>query len=673
MRSGIAQKLATTYLIIILATIVSGGFCFYAVKINQRAYSEMRYVTLPSLESIKEMKQLMLEIKKNSNSWVFLPNNKDKVHLLQIISTTYPQKETELKQNSAKWANKGELDLFDKIIKNNSLIIDSVNEIIALLKQDEDYANDQIVDKASNLYTVISKLVSSNDKLLSSLIETKEHNLEVKQISNNDLFYYLYIVIAITIFVVIAVSIFSLWYSIKNIVSPILELNKEIIQLGKGNVNEIPAIKRPDEIGQMHNSISNMIHGILQKIKFSEQIGTGIYNINFNLLSQDDKLGIALITMRNNLKKSNEALLQQGERLLEAQKLAKIGNFLIDNKTGEFQSSTTLDDILGIDSTFKKTNKNWHLLILPEYRSLIIEKELEAINSKKRFVENFVIKRHCDGIEKWVEVIGEHKYDDNGQPLSMYGTLQDITESKTLEIELNNSYKVATEQNRRLLNFSYIVSHNLRMHAVNIHSLLKLLDESETEEEKNEIIVLLHKASELLDETMHHLNDVVAMQNSHSVATELLNLNKHINHAIDILQTQIQNKSATIVNNVPDDFSIVYNPAYLDSIILNFISNAIKYSHPDRPPYVTIDCYKENNFAENSRWVLQIADNGIGIDLNRNGHKLFGMYKTFHNNKDAKGIGLFLTKYQIEAMGGNVEVSSELNKGTTFKIFIKQQ
>ena len=69
--------------------------------------------------------------------------------------------------------------------------------------------------------------------------------------------------------------------------------------------------------------------------------------------------------------------------------------------------------------------------------------------------------------------------------------------------------------------------------------------------------------------------------------------------------------------------------------------------------------------------VIEISDNGIGIDLVKNGDKLFGMYKTFSNNKDSRGIGLFITKNQIEAMGGSITVESELNVGTTFKIYIK--
>jgi signal transduction histidine kinase len=65
---------------------------------------------------------------------------------------------------------------------------------------------------------------------------------------------------------------------------------------------------------------------------------------------------------------------------------------------------------------------------------------------------------------------------------------------------------------------------------------------------------------------------------------------------------------------------------------------------------------------------LEISDNGRGIDLNQYGDKMFGMYKTFHSNPDAKGIGLFITKNQVETMGGSISVTSTVNIGTTFKI-----
>jgi len=91
----------------------------------------------------------------------------------------------------------------------------------------------------------------------------------------------------------------------------------------------------------------------------------------------------------------------------------------------------------------------------------------------------------------------------------------------------------------------------------------------------------------------------------------------------------------------------------------------MRYKHPERKPLIRIKLYKEQN-----KEVLEISDNGIGIDLDKNGAKIFGMYKTFSSNLDSKGIGLFITKNQINAMGGTITVSSKINVGTTFKISI---
>jgi sensor histidine kinase regulating citrate/malate metabolism len=65
---------------------------------------------------------------------------------------------------------------------------------------------------------------------------------------------------------------------------------------------------------------------------------------------------------------------------------------------------------------------------------------------------------------------------------------------------------------------------------------------------------------------------------------------------------------------------------------------------------------------------LYFEDNGLGIDLDKHGDSIFGMYKTFHHNPDAKGIGLFMTRNQIETMGGSIDVASTVNEGTKFTV-----
>ncbi|RDI55031.1 PAS domain S-box protein [Flavobacterium glaciei] len=255
---------------------------------------------------------------------------------------------------------------------------------------------------------------------------------------------------------------------------------------------------------------------------------------------------------------------------------------------------------------------------------------------------------------------------ENDQPLNLRGIMIDITTMKEAEKDLNEAFNLVTEQNKRLLNFSYIVSHNLRSHTSNIASIMSLIESSETEEEKDEMIQLLKSVSNSLNETMIHLNEVINIRTNIGLVSESLNLKQYIENVLNVLSEQINSKDVSISINMPNNVMVNYNPAYLESILYNIISNCIRYSHPDRKPIITIKWI--TNYDDK---ILQITDNGIGIDLVKNADKIFGMYKTFTNNADSRGIGLFITKNQIDAMGGDITVESELNIGTTFKIYIK--
>jgi hypothetical protein len=103
------------------------------------------------------------------------------------------------------------------------------------------------------------------------------------------------------------------------------------------------------------------------------------------------------------------------------------------------------------------------------------------------------------------------------------------------------------------------------------------------------------------------------------------------------------------------------------SILYNLLNNAIKYRSPERKPVITITSQQSEHY-----FILEIADNGLGIDLKQNGDNLFKLYKRFHFHTEGKGLGLYLVKLQVEALGGYIKVDSEINRFTRFTIYLRK-
>ena len=265
----------------------------------------------------------------------------------------------------------------------------------------------------------------------------------------------------------------------------------------------------------------------------------------------------------------------------------------------------------------------------------------------------------------WVKDIGRVvKRDKLGKPIRIIGTVSDITKRKEREAVLSQNLGVITNQNKRLTNFAHIATHNLKEYAGNFENLLSFYDEAETETEKNELINHLKTVSQSLTKTISSLNEIVSKQSTKKLGRENLNIHSYIENTLKILEPNVLEKKAVINNNVNKDIYLYSNGAYLESIIQNLASNALKYSHPDRIPTLDINSYMDVDEV----LTITVADNGIGIDLEKYGNDIFGLYRTFHGNENAEGVGLYLTKSQVETLGGKIEISSEVNKGTTFTI-----
>lgn len=249
-----------------------------------------------------------------------------------------------------------------------------------------------------------------------------------------------------------------------------------------------------------------------------------------------------------------------------------------------------------------------------------------------------------------------------GEVLYFISQIIDISALKKIENEIKSLLTITNEQNARLRNFAHIVSHNLRSHSGGITGILELLKLEYPDIANNELIVLATQGATNLLETVNDLTEVVQVNLTEAKVSNI-NLFDVIQKNIESLNMQITKAKIDINNKVNKQIHIKGVPAYVNSIILNLISNAIKYRSEERKSYLNIDVK-----ITESKVTILFEDNGLGIDLKRNGDKIFGMYKTFHDHEDSRGVGLFITKNQIESMGGIIEVSSQENVGTTFSV-----
>lgn len=301
-----------------------------------------------------------------------------------------------------------------------------------------------------------------------------------------------------------------------------------------------------------------------------------------------------------------------------------------------------------------------------EKADMFLEADAEVIETKAPQFFSEIKTTLANSEEVWHQTIKVPFQQTGTNKPAVLTIVTDITERKQKELELNETLDIIGDQNKRLTNFAHIVSHNLRNHAGNISMLLTLYDTDESEEEQEETLGYLKTASDRLNESINDLNEIVDLQQKTINQHKEVNINEYVTKTKEVLLTEILKHNVTFEEDIPKDLSLEYNPAYLESIMLNLFSNAIKYRKPELNPIIGIKAYEEGEHT-----FFEVSDNGLGLDLDKHGEKLFGMYNTFHGNENSKGIGLFITKNQIESMGGKISVESESGYGTTFKIRLK--
>ena len=302
---------------------------------------------------------------------------------------------------------------------------------------------------------------------------------------------------------------------------------------------------------------------------------------------------------------------------------------------------------------------------LPKERLSIIEESIRRVKNNEIVTYEAFYNMKDGSMEwfdvKWIGVVGE-----KGDNVGVILTFKNITSKKQYEKERNRMTADLVQRNKDLEEYAYIVSHNLRAPVANIVGLSNILSAGEPgNNDIRELLDALSVSANNLDKVVIDMNQILQITRRANDKYDWVSFASIIKDIQEDIGGIIAPNKATIKHHFNGTDKLWSQKSFLHSIFLNLIMNGIKYKQADHDPVITIQSALSKNII-----TLTFEDNGKGIDLEKYGHQIFGLYKRFDKHTEGKGMGLFMVKTQVESLGGRISVQSVPGEGTRFTIEI---
>lgn len=251
---------------------------------------------------------------------------------------------------------------------------------------------------------------------------------------------------------------------------------------------------------------------------------------------------------------------------------------------------------------------------------------------------------------------------DGSEP-TWLGIYTDISMLRLNE-ELNIALKRLEDNNKYLEQFAYISSHDIKAPVIALDGLADMLGKlNAVKEEHLPILKMIKSTTEQMQRTNQSLNSILKLRSNlakNDEGGEPVRLEIIMTDVLATLEQQIQEAEGHLEVDIYEVRNAMFPYVHFKSVIYNLINNAVKYRDPNRKPYIQISA-RELHVGV---YLFTITDNGLGMDLNRNKDKVFGIFKRFHDHVEGSGVGLHIVKSIIQAYGGNIKIESEPGKGT---------
>lgn len=389
-----------------------------------------------------------------------------------------------------------------------------------------------------------------------------------------------------------------------------------------------------------------------------------------HLLFDNNEMNCAFITDITEKKKNEDALRKSITRFEHATLATSdvIWEMDLENNTLFLSNNFTVVFGHGISGLEPIDDNIWLRNVHPDDLQRVLREEDDTINnSRERWEMEYRFKK-VDGIYAAVLDRCFAMKDENGKVIKLIGAMRDVTKEKEEENERILLLTELVENNKELLQFSYITTHNLRAPLTNLISICNRVDIKFIEDfQTKRLIEGFKQSTMLLNDTLNDLIKILIIKENRHLETDELLFGDVLEKVKSSISTILLKNVVKVEADFSEALTVQFSSVYLESIFLNLLTNSIKYAHPTRYPLIKIKTTREKDGTAK----LLFSDNGIGMNMERVKNKIFGLYQRFHNNADAKGIGLYLVHSQVTALGGKIEVESEVGVGTTFIIMFK--
>jgi signal transduction histidine kinase/CheY-like chemotaxis protein len=725
----IKRRIYWSFTVLVSLFVINGIITFITLHNNKRSSANLSQVIDPSLQSLDKFERMLVESKMYTTNWVFLRyKQEDKNSLINLHNFDYGKLRTHINSYAPFWPNKNWADSLNKVYAGFDEVLVWERSIMDSLKGFDNYDDPVTRLQAENILE--ENVLPHTDELINSLNNISSYVQSIRRQENSQVtrsteeLRILIILLAVTI---ILAGIFLSIYLANGIISPVNKIRGIINDLGKGIIREIDYRANRDEIGEMVQSVNNLSENLRGTANFAYEVGTRNFNIPFNPLSEEDTLGKALISMRDNLK-AGEMELMEKDRLLQA--VGSAAHELISNNDIETAIGNAIKLLgfqMGVDmiSTFhnytdtidEKTYSSqlvcWNSLTneveyrAPEFQQVFVcfTPDIEQTLNRNEIFHSSVAQLKESRIKEWLEnkqvrsltilpvfaedglwgfiSIHDCKTDRKWTraEFSILESFSDTLGSAINRIQMEQQKNNAEAASIAKSEFMANMSHELRTPMNGIIGFTDLVLTTHLQNTQRQYLQNVQRSAYNL---LNIINDILDFSKIEAgkllIDNAIFKLDEIMEETVDILSIKAQEKDIELICNIDPTLPAQFfsDPVRIRQILVNLIGNAIKFTLKGEV-FITVRQGSAIYEKEGKKFIdiaVAVKDTGIGIAA----EKINSIFESFTQADSSttrkfggSGLGLTISKRLAELMNGNLQVESEYGKGSTFTLHLPME